>query len=124
MEKELIENINKVPFLSTKLEKIEKLLKEENYIESYRAVAALIEIVCIVTLEKVYNEKVEDSNIVILASMFEKNQEKEIKDYLIDINGEYNHIQISKTTEIDVLALIGNLDDLVKIILEKHGNIF
>ena len=36
MEKELIENINKVPFLSTKLEKIEKLLKEEKKSGTYR----------------------------------------------------------------------------------------
>lgn len=124
MDKEIVENIEKVSFLSEKLKKVEMLLKSLNYENAYKATAALIEIVCIIGLEKIYNEKVEDSNIINLISIFDKHNEKEIKDILIDINGEYNSIKFDEIGEIDILALLGNLDDLVKNIIEKYGNIF
>jgi len=123
MDKKIIENISKVPFLIEKIETVEKLLKKENYVESYKAVAALIEVVCMLTLGKVYDEKVEDSNIVILGSIFDKHHEKEIKDLLVEINGEYNYTNLEELKEIDVISLLSNLDNLVKIVIEKYGNI-
>lgn len=124
MDKELIENISKISFFDTKVEKVESLLKEEKYSEGYKAVAALIEMISIIVLEKIHNVKVEDSNIITLISLFRQYKEKEIEEYLIDINGEYNSIQLNKIKELDVMSLLGNLDDLAKIILDKYGNIF
>lgn len=124
MDREIVENIDKVPFLHTKLGKINALLEEKKIVESYKAVAALIEMTCIITIEKIYEEKIEDSNIIILASIFDKYHENEIKECLVDINGDYNHIQLNKASQTDVMGLLGNLDDLVEIIIRKYGNIF
>lgn len=114
LEKEIIENINKVPFLKTKMQTIEKLLEKEEFAEAYKAVAALIEIVCIQMLENKYQTKVEDSNIVLLASLLEQHGEKELKERLVSINGEYEQIKLSKVKEFDVIALLANLDDIVR----------
>lgn len=124
MEKQIIENISKVPSFNTKMEKVESLLKEKNYTQAYKVVAKLIEMVCMNVLEEIYDEKVEDSNIVNLASTFEQYQEKELKEILIAINGEYEWIQVKEVKELDVLSLLGNLDDIVKIVLEKYDDIF
>lgn len=114
LKKEIIENINKVPFLSKKMETIENLLEKEEFAEAYKAVAALIEIVCIQILESKYRTKVEDSNIVLLASLLEQHGEKELKERLVSINGEYEQIKLSKVKEFDVIALLSNLDDIVR----------
>lgn len=124
MDKEIIENINKVPSFHTKMEEIENLLKKENYIEAYQETAKLIEIACMDVLEEIYDERVEDSNIVTLASLLEQYHEKELKEMLVSINGEYESSILSEVKEIDVLSLLGNLDDIVKIVLEKYDNIF
>lgn len=124
MDKSLIENIEKISFFNTKIEKIENFIDNKDYEKAYKAVAALIEMACIITLEKVFNERIEDSNIVNLSWIFNKHNEEEIKNILIDINGEYNFIKLNEVNEIDVLSLLGNLDDLVKIVLEKYNNIF
>lgn len=114
LEKEIIENINKVSFLSSKMDTIEKLLEKENYVEAYKAVAVLIEIVCIEILENKYQTKVENSNIVILASLLEQHGEEELKERLVSINGEYEQVKLSKVDRFDVIALLGNLDDIVR----------
>lgn len=124
MDKEIIENMNKIPFFYTKLNRVDSLLKEKNYVEAYKAVASLIEMTCILVLEKMHKEKVEDSNIVVLASIFDRHHKEEIKECLININGEYNYIDLNKVDEIDVMVLLGNLDDLVKIMIKKYGNLF
>lgn len=124
MDKEIIENISKVPSLNTKMEKIESLLKEENYKEAYQIVAKLIEIVCIDVLEEIHDKRVENSDIVNLGSLLEQYHEKELKEMLVAINGEYEFMQLDEVKEIDVLSLLGNLDDLVKTILEKYQDIF
>lgn len=124
MDKDLVQNINKSTFFSNKLKKVESLLKNKEYKESYKAVAALIEMACIIVLEKVYHEKVEDSNIVGLIAIFDKHGENELKQLLISINGEYNFVDFDKIQEIDILALIGNLDNFIKLVIEEHGNIF
>lgn len=116
-------NISKISFLNNKIQTIDNLIKNGNYKEAYRATAALIELVNVVLLEKVYNEKVESSNIINLIKILEE-KEKNIANILIEINGEYNLINYEKAKKIDVEFLIGYLDDIVGIILEKHGNIF
>lgn len=124
MDKEIIENIKKSSYFDIKIKKIENLLEEMNYRKAYEATAALIEIVCIILLEKKYTEKIEESNIVTLIPIFNKYHEDKIKEILVDINGEYNSIKLSDVKEIDILSLLGKLDDIVKIILQKHGDIF
>lgn len=116
-------NINKISFLNNKIEIIDNLIQNKNYKDAYKATAALIELVNIVLLEKVYNEKVESSNIINLIRIFET-KEKNIANILIEINGEYNLINYEKVGKIDVEFLVGHLDDIVGDILEKHGNIF
>lgn len=124
IDKKMIENILKVPMLNEKLKTIDKLLQKQDYVQTYKAIAALIEIVCMILLEKVYHEKVQNSNIVILADLLEKHNEKQLKEILVTINGEYNFIKLNKVDEIDILSLLGNLDEIVRVILEKHDNIF
>lgn len=116
-------NISKISFLNNKIQTIDNLMKNKNYKEAYKATAALIELVNVVLLEKVYNEKVESSNIINLIKILEE-KEKNIAKILIEINGEYNIINYEKVRKVDVEFLIGYLDDIVGNILENHGNIF
>ncbi len=124
IDEKIIKNIQKIPMLNEKLKTVEKLLQKEDYVQSYKAVSALIEITCMILLEKVYNEKVKNSNIVVLANLLEVHNEKELKELLVTINGVYNFIKLNKVEEIDVLSLLENLDKIIKIIIEKHDNIF
>lgn len=124
MDKKIIENIDKIPSFHAEMEKIETLLKKQSYAQAYQAVARLIEIACMDVLEEIYDERVEDSNIVTLASLFEQYHEKELKELLVAINGEYESIKLSKVKEIDVLSLLGYLDDMVKLVVKKYDNIF
>lgn len=124
MDKKIIENIDKIPSFHTEMEKIETLLKKQSYAQAYQAVARLIEIACMDVLEEIYDERVEDSNIVTLASLFEQYHEKELKELLVAINGEYESIKLSEVKEMDVLSLLGNLDDIIKLVVEKYDNIF
>lgn len=116
-------NIRKISFLNNKIETIDNLMKNKNYKEAYKATAALVELVNVLLLEKVYNEKVETSNIINLIKILE-NKEKDIANILVEINGEYNIINYEKVRKVDVEFLIGYLDDIVGNILENHGNIF
>lgn len=124
MNDELTKNIKKINLFSSKLEKLKIILLEEKYLEAYKAIAALIEMACMMLLVTVYKENVEDTNIILLDKLMNKHNEKEIHKILIDINGEYNYIDLSNITELEINSLIGNLDDILQIILEKHGNIF
>ena len=124
IDEKIIKNIQKIPMLNEKLKTVEKLLQKEDYVQSYKAVSALIEITFMILLEKVYNEKVKNSNIVVLANLLEVHNEKELKELLVTINGVYNFIKLNKVEEIDVLSLLENLDKIIKIIIEKHDNIF
>lgn len=116
-------NISKISFLNNKIQTIDNLMKNKNYKEAYKATAALVELVNVLLLEKVYNEKVETSNIINLIKILE-DKEKNIANILIEINGEYNLINYEKVRKVDVEFLVGYLDDIVGNILENHGNIF
>lgn len=116
-------NISKISFLNNKIQTIDNLMKNKNYKEAYKATAALVELVNVLLLEKVYNEKVETSNIINLIKILE-DKEKDIANILIEINGEYNIINYEKVRKVDVEFLIGYLDDIVGNILENYGNIF
>lgn len=124
MEKIMIENIVKVEFIKNKFDKIDKLIKKENYKDAYIATAALIEIVCMLLISKKFNQTVDNSNIINLIKMLTKNNEKEIVGILKEINAEYNLINMDNVTEMDIIYLIGYLDEIVKEIIEKYGNIF
>ncbi len=119
----MIKNIRKINFFDNKIETINKLIEEKKYKEAYKATAALIELVSILLLEKVYNEKVESSNIINLIRIM-KDKEEKIEKILTEVNGEYNLINYEKATENDVEFLVGYLDEMVGTIIEKHGNIF
>lgn len=116
-------NISKISFLNNKIQTIDNLMKNKNYKEAYKATAALVELVNVLLLEKVYNEKVETSNIINLIKILE-DKEKDIANILIEINGEYNIINYEKVRKVDVEFLVGYLDDIVGNILENYGNIF
>ncbi|MBR3614341.1 MAG: hypothetical protein IKL55_04090 [Clostridia bacterium] len=124
MEKIMIENIVKVEFIKNKFDKIDKLIKKENYKDAYIATAALIEIVCMLLISKKFNQTVDNSNIINIIKMLTKNNEKEIVGILKEINAEYNLINMDNVTEMDIIYLIGYLDEIVKEIIEKYGNIF
>ena len=104
MEKEVIENVNKIPFFKPKVERIYNFIEEKNYTESYKCVANLIEIVCTTYLEE--------------------NKEGKLADILIEINGEYNSKNLNKITNLDLRFLLVYLDEIVRSIVEKHGDIF
>ncbi len=123
MKSVMIKNISKISFLNGKIETIDNLISSGGYKDAYKAAAALVELVNVVLLEKVYNEKVESSNIINLIKILES-KEKDISGILTEINGEYNLINYEKVKRRDVEFLIGYLDDIVGIIIEKHGNIF
>ncbi len=123
MKSVMIKNISKISFLNGKIETIDNLISSGSYKDAYKAAAALVELVNVVLLEKVYNEKVESSNIINLIKILES-KEKDISGILTEINGEYNLINYEKVKRRDVEFLIGYLDDIVGIIIEKHGNIF
>ena len=66
MEKEVIENVNKIPFFKPKVERIYNFIEEKNYTESYKCVANLIEIVCTTLLEKIHKKKIRKSKYVYI----------------------------------------------------------
>lgn len=96
MNKEIIENIIKVPFLNSKLKTIENLIETKKEQEAYKATAALIEIVCMIFLEKVHHVETKQSDIIVLASLLENCKEKEMKELLIQVNGEYEDIRLRR----------------------------
>ena len=95
MKSVMIKNISKISFLNGKIETIDNLISSGSYKDAYKAAAALLE-----------------------------SKEKDISGILTEINGEYNLINYEKVKRRDVEFLIGYLDDIVGIIIEKHGNIF
>lgn len=123
MKNVMIKNIEKISFLKSKIETIDNLIKNKNYKDAYKATAALTELVNVILLEKVYKEKIESSNIINLIKILE-NKEKDIASILTEINGEYNLINYERVKIRDVEFLVGYLDDIVGIIIEKHGDIF
>lgn len=119
----MIKNINKISFLDDKIETIDNLVKMEKYADAYRATSVLIEMICIIFLEKVYKVNIKNSNIINLIVSL-KNREEKIEKILTEVNGEYNIINYENADKNDVEFLVGYLDEIVKVILEKHGNIF
>lgn len=119
----MMKNINKISFLDDKIETIDNLVKMEKYADAYRATSVLIEMICIILLEKVYKVNIKNSNIINLIVSL-KNREEKIEKILTEVNGEYNIINYENADENDVEFLVGYLDEIVKVILEKHGNIF
>ena len=124
MEKEVIENVNKIPFFKPNVERIYNFIEEKNYTESYKCVANLIEIVCTTLLEKIHKKKLENPNMFTLISNLEENKEGKLADILIEINGEYNSKNLNKITNLDLRFLLVYLDEIVRSIVEKHGDIF
>ena len=124
MEKEVIENVNKIPFFKPKVERIYNFIEEKNYTESYKCVANLIEIVCTTLLDKIHKKKLENPNMFTLISNLEENKEGKLADILIEINGEYNSKNLNKITNLDLRFLLVYLDEIVRSIVEKHGDIF
>ena len=124
MEKEVIENVNKIPFFKPKVERIYNFIEEKNYTESYKCVANLIEIVCTTLLEKIHKKKLENPNMFTLISNLEEIKEGKLADILIEINGEYNSKNLNKITNLDLRFLLVYLDEIVRSIVEKHGDIF
>lgn len=123
MEEKAISEIKKIQYFREKIERIQNYIEKEEYEKAYNAVAKLIEILCIIILEKIYNEKVENSNIIIMAEMLRKKEPK-IENILIEINGNYNYINLEKVEKYNVIALILDFNELLQIVLGKHGNIF
>lgn len=123
MKSVMIKNISKISFLNSKIETIDNLIKNKNCKDAYKATAALVELVNVVLLEKIYNENVESSNIINLIKILES-KEKDIAKILIEINGEYNLINYERAKRRDVEFLVGYLDDIVGIIIEKYGDIY
>ena len=124
MEKEIVENVSKISFLKPKVDRIYKFIEEENYTESYKCVADLIEIVCTTLLDKVHNKRLENPNMFTLISNLEENKEGKLADILIEINGEYNSKNLNKITKLDLRFLLVYLDEIVRSIVEKNGDIF
>ena len=124
MEKEIVYNVNKIEFLKPKIDKIYNFIEKENYTESYKCAANLIEFVCIKLLDKVYKKKIENINIATLISNLDENKEGKLADILIEINSEYNSKNLNKITKLDLRFLLVYLDEIVRSIVEKHGDIF
>lgn len=59
-----------------------------------------------------------------LISNLEENKEGKLADILIEINGEYNSKNLNKITKLDLRFLLVYLDEIVRSVLEKHGDIF
>ena len=78
------------------LKTIENLLDNKKMQEAYKAIAALIEIVCIICLDKVHHKTINQSDITMLASLLGNCNEKEMKELLIEINGEYEDIKLRR----------------------------
>lgn len=123
MREVMVKNINKISFLDNKMQIINSLMEEKNYKDAYKATAAIIELVSVLLLEKVYNIQVENSNIINLIMLL-KNKEEKIEKILTEINGEYNFINYEYVKQNDVEFLVGYLDEIVKAILDEHGDIF
>lgn len=124
MEKDIVSNVNKIAILKPKIDRIYDFIEKENYTEGYKSVANLIEIVCITLLDKVYKKKLENPNMFTLISNLEENKEGKLADILIEINGEYNSKNLNKITKLDLRFLLVYLDEIVRSVLEKHGDIF
>lgn len=123
MKEVMIKNISKISFLDNKMQTIYNLIESKKYKEAYKATAAVIELVSAILLEKVYNVQVENSNIINLIMLL-KNREDKIEKILTEVNGEYNQKNYEYANQINVEFLVGYLDEIIKVILDEHGDIF
>lgn len=124
MEKEIVSNVSKIAFLKPKIDRIYNFIEKESYTEGYKSTANLIEIICIKLLDKVYNKRLQNQNMFTLISNLEENKEGKLADILIEINSEYNSKNLNKITKLDLRFLLVYLDEIVRSITEKHGDIF
>lgn len=120
------ENIEKVSIFKNKIEKVNNSIeKKEEFKEAYIAIVAMVETALVILLKKVYNEELYTTHISMLSNLLLNHNEKVIAD-------EANYINLNREDEDfmeyiekeDVFHAIERFDNIIKIILESHGNIF
>ncbi len=120
------ENIEKVSIFKNKIGKVNNSIeKKEEFKEAYIAIVAMVETALVILLKKVYNEELYTTHISMLSNLLLSHNEKVIAD-------EANYINLNREDEDfmeyiekeDVFHAIERLDNIIKIILESHGNIF
>lgn len=126
MEKNLMENIEKIPMYKNKVEKIYSAISNKNNLkEAYIAIVAMIESVLTVLLKKVYNEDIKTTHLATISKLLTKHKENMLSEEAIYINSNREDDEyMEDIDEMDIEYLTERLDNILKIILEKHGNIF
>ena len=125
MEKKVMENIEKVPIYKEKIEKIYNSLKKSNLKDAYTAIIAIYEATLVVLLKKVYNENIETTNLAVLSKLLLNHDEKLIAEEVIFANSNREDDEFMEyIDEMDIEYITERLDFIIKIILEKHGDIF
>lgn len=125
MERKVMENIEKVPMYKEKIEKIYSSLRKNNLKDGYIAIIAIIEAILVVLLKKVYNENVETTSLAVLSKLLLIHDEKVIAEEIIFINSNREDDEFMEfIDEMDIEYISERLDYIIKIILEKHGDIF
>lgn len=125
MEKKVMENIEKVPIYKEKIEKIYSSLKKSNLKDAYTAIIAIYEATLVVLLKKVYNENIETTNLAVLSKLLLNHDEKLIAEEAIFANSNREDDEFMEyIDEMDIEYITERLDYIIKVILEKHGDIF
>ena len=125
MERKVMENIEKVPMYKEKIEKIYSSLRKNNLKDGYIAIIAIIEAILVVLLKKVYNENVETTSLAVLSKLLLIHDENVIAEEIIFINSNREDDEFMEfIDEMDIEYISERLDYIIKIILEKHGDIF
>ncbi len=124
MDRTLIENVSRIKFFEQKLKLIDEYINKNNYKDAYKQTTILINTAYIELIEKVYNKKIENPNIVQMISVLRENRENQLIDMLIEISAEYNSVDMNNISRLDLRFLLVYFDEIIRSIVKKHGNIF
>lgn len=104
-------------------EKVETILKEKNNNKNaYIGCMALLEYINVKLLKDYMKVDMPDYNIVRIMTEYSKVDQK-LFDLMVDINGEYNTIDLENIEDEDIESLLYDIDFIYGYILEKYGDI-
>lgn len=113
-----MENIAKVPFIAEKVKKVEKTYNEKNANEAYPIAISVIEIICVLIIEKHFHKNINNSAIINLANILKENGEIEIHNLLIALVSKAERLDEYDEYELNFVLI--SIDRIVEIALEKY----
>lgn len=120
-----LKHINTNTSYKNKVNVVLKLLENKKIDDASRAIIALIESVGIIVLKKKHAIDVDNFHMSNLAFELQKNNEKDLGEMFLDINGLVNYvIENGGFNEERVKDLIDSLNDILLIISTRYEKFF